>query len=99
MLRGQYAGRTGRVRQFSNDWVTVDIDDGPTSEVVKPTWFQLITDEEFEMFRDHGPTVGFFWQMWELFPDGTFNRLHQNAGSERYVGSRRRGRRRTGRSR
>lgn len=100
MLRGQYAGGTGHVRQFANDWVTVDIDGGPTSKVVRPTSIQLTTDEDFHIFREQrGSHVGFFWQMWELYPDGTFNRLPQNRGSRNYIGARRRGRDRPGRRR
>lgn len=88
ILRGQYAGRTGTVRQFSNDWVTVDVDGGPSSLVVTPTHIQITTDADRESFRDRSDRVGFFWQLWELFPDGTFNCLHPTTIATQRGGSR-----------
>lgn len=71
------------IHQFANDWMTID---GPgfQNRVVTPDLVQLDTPEEFARFRAsydaflaNGPGhEGQFWQLWTLWPNGTFSRRH-----------------------
>lgn len=77
ILRGEHRGKTATLHQFANDWMTVDIDGGPTSEMVKPTAVQLTEPEEFAQFEAcDADQVGVFFQLWKLWDDGTFQNLH-----------------------
>lgn len=69
---GKYAGRTGQLMQFANNWMTVDIEGERGNCVVAPNQVQL-DDEEMAKVRA-APTrnVGTFWEEWEMYSDGTF---------------------------
>lgn len=68
IIRGAFAGRTARLRQLANDWMSVDIDG--RGQIVKPTEVQL-TETEAQRVTEH-QHVGSFWSQWELLADGTF---------------------------
>lgn len=75
ITRGRYAGKQGQLRQFANNWITVDLPGAPSS-VLSPRHVRLNEPDEFEAFeasRDN-PHVGQFWNQWLLQDDGTFTR-------------------------
>lgn len=72
ILTGKHAGRTARLHQFANDWMSVDVEteDGTTPEIVRPNQVRLTSDECEAVLGHVG--VGSFWQEWSLNDDGTF---------------------------
>lgn len=75
ILVGKYAGSTGRLRQFANDWMSVDVntEGGTEPAIVRPTQVRL-TPDEAEAMRTH-TGVGSFWKEFSLNDDGTFASL------------------------
>jgi len=75
ITRGKHAGKTGRLMQFANNWISVDIPGAPGS-ILSPRHVRLNDDTEFDRFEDSrdDPRVGQFWDEWVLEDDGTFSR-------------------------
>ncbi len=72
ILRGKHAGRSATLHQIANDWMMVDVADGPSGVIVKPTQVRLDPDER-RAIREH-VGVGTFWDEWRLNEDdGTFS--------------------------
>jgi hypothetical protein len=72
ILTGKYKGMTGRLCQFANDWMTVDIDGERPNAIVRPNEVRL-NEAEMAKVRNANPAhLGQFWQEWEMYPDGTF---------------------------
>lgn len=74
ILTGKHKGKTARLHQFENDWMMVDVVDGPPAQIVKPTQVKLTEPEEFARFAS-GTTLGHFFQLWKLNDNGTFTKL------------------------
>lgn len=69
---GPHRGRTATLRQFANNWITVDIDGERPNTIVQPNQVKL-TPEEITTVRTANPEhLGMFWDMWQLYDDGTF---------------------------
>lgn len=75
ITRGRHKGKTGRLVQFANNWIGVDVDG--RQEIVSPRHVALDDDTEFDAFDGTNPTVGTFFQQWQLTEDGTFRRHAQ----------------------
>lgn len=91
IVRGEHTGKTGRVCQWANDWITVQLDSGERLQPMPPTRIQLTEPDEFALFADRTRTdIGVFWQLWDLAPNGFFDRIHQPARQYRGSASRRR---------
>lgn len=73
IVRGKYAGQTGRVHQFANHWLMVDLDDDRQGVMIRPDYVKLSAAERDEVVSAVG--VGTFWQEWKLNEDGTFSSL------------------------
>lgn len=69
---GRFRGRTGRLCQFANDWMTVEIPGERPNTVVTPNQVKL-NEEEIAQVRAANPAhLGTFWTEWEMYDDGTF---------------------------
>ena len=86
IVAGKHAGCTATLHQFANDWMTVDVTDGPRGLIVKPTMVRLEDDEYWRMresflaYQQRGDrSCGRFWAEWELNTDGTFARANRPA--------------------
>lgn len=75
ITRGKHSGKQATIHQFANDWMSVDIVDGPQGVIVAPTSVRLDTAEANEV-REHVGT-GQFWALWQLNDDGTFVRASE----------------------
>lgn len=77
ILYGPHAGKTARVRQFSNGWITYELASGERTDPIAPDRVQLTSAEEMQLFeRTRGThNVGMFWQWWELDATGRFRSL------------------------
>lgn len=76
IIKGRYAGTTGRVHQYANGWLTVRADGVPPNAILKPTMIRLVDEEDWSAFAVTDPRmVGRFWQEWRLNEDGTFTAL------------------------
>lgn len=73
ILRGRYAGQTGKLHQFAKDWMSVDLHGGRQGVIVRPDQVQLDDDEHARVID--APHVGQFWAEWRLNDDGTFTAL------------------------
>lgn len=90
IVRGEHVGQAGRVCQWANDWVTVQLDSGERLQPMPPTRIQLTEPQEFAMFRERRPQhIGIFWDLWELAPNGMFDQIHEPAREYRGSSSRR----------
>lgn len=80
ITRGKHAGKTGRLMQFANNWISVDIPGAPGS-IVSPRHVRLDEPDEFERFEESqgNDRVGQFWNEWVLEDDGTFSRNTERA--------------------
>lgn len=95
IVRGPHAGKTGRVMQYANDWVTVQLDSGERTQPMAPTCIHLTTLDEVAAFQQHKREhVGYFWDLWELLPSGMFMRRTQPIGEHLAVSPWRTGSRR-----
>lgn len=73
ILRGRYASQTGRLHQFANDWMSVDLDGGRQGVIVRPDQIKLNPGECEAVVA--AANVGAFWREWKLNDDGTFTAL------------------------
>jgi hypothetical protein len=86
VLSGKYEGRTARLHQFANDWITADIG-AVQSVVLKPHQVEL-DDGEYERmhesylrFCQDGRAGGQFWKHWQLLASGRLARRAQQAST------------------
>lgn len=45
IIKGRFKDREVRLVQGANDWLMVDVVDGPSSQIVRPTMVELAPDE------------------------------------------------------
>lgn len=69
---GKYAGREGKLHQFANDWMTVDIEGERAGAVVSPRDVKLDQQEIARVRAANPDSLGMFWKVWEMYDDGTF---------------------------
>lgn len=72
IITGKYAGRTGRLHQFANNWMTVDIPGERANAIVSPADVKLNTEEIAQVRAANPVHLGLFWREWEMYDDGTF---------------------------
>ncbi|MEU0078431.1 hypothetical protein ABZY58_11090 [Micromonospora tulbaghiae] len=78
IIKGTHKGKTATLRQFANDWMTVDITDGDPGVIVNPRQVRLDPDEQKRMrnsltdYEQGDRTCGRFWAEWQMNDDGTF---------------------------
>lgn len=72
IITGRYAGRTGTLHQFANDWMTVDIPGERSNAVVSPGDVKLDAEEIAKVRAANPASLGQFWQEWQMYDDGTF---------------------------
>lgn len=88
ILTGQYAGMTGQLRQFANDWMTADIPGERPNAIVRPNEVKL-DEEEIAKVRNataiRPQHLGTFWDEWEMYDDGTF--VHRDQGRLNRLGA------------
>jgi hypothetical protein len=72
IIRGKHRGKTAKIHQFANNWISADIDGGGPA-ILSPLHVKLSTLEVSLIMkgRDTGK-AGYFWQRWALRTDGTF---------------------------
>lgn len=74
VIAGRYAGRTGRLVQYANNWINVDLDAG-RSVIVSPAVVR-VDPAERDRFAPADPSLfGSFFTAWRLEEDGTFTCL------------------------
>ena len=61
---GYMRGRSFRLVQFANDWISADAPNGQPV-IVKPDCMRIESENELQQFLDAKHT-GFFWMMWTI---------------------------------
>jgi hypothetical protein len=68
--RGKLKGKEATIRQFCNDWFSVDVEGVP--KIVTPTSL-ILTVSEVGLVRE-SLNVGMLWTLFTLSDDGVFKR-------------------------
>jgi hypothetical protein len=82
IIKGKLRGQVVKLRQWSNDWMTADTDNGAPL-VLKPPMVELDDDEcrrmqaDYLRYQQDGSWHRGFWRAWRLGADGRFIRREQ----------------------
>lgn len=78
-LRGKNAGEHLVPRQYCNDWIMADTEDG-RGVIVSPLAIRL-DPEDYAFFQPGSPHAGSFWREFELTDDDRFRKVPRRHAS------------------
>lgn len=90
VIKGKLAGDGYKLHQFANDWITADDPHGRPM-TLKPDAIQIagkefeVMCESYRRYLEGSRKEGYFWDAWELRPDGTLRRKASQAEIRRQV--------------